>query len=198
MIRSLTLGLILLVALSIEAFAQSKCPNIYPVQPPQVLTLTADQWNQCFQAKQDNLNYFPLPITGGTMQGRLVTSPSNTGRAGFNIPVGVAPTSPIDGDMWMDSSYVYYSLGGTTYKITTSAFTPPAVVNWGVWAFDGAGVTTTIGPVTGAVLSWNSSGHLQASTVLPNGVSLSTPAGGNASNLTLLQPESPSISIESK
>jgi hypothetical protein len=187
MIKKVLLALAFILLAS-QALAQSNCPNIYPVTPPQQLVLTPGQWNQCFAAKQDNLNYLPLPITGGTMQGRLVTSPSNTSRAGFNIPVGVAPSAPIDGDMWMDSSYVYYRLGGVTYKITTTAFTPPAVVNWGVWAFNGSGVTTTIGPTNNAVLSWDGSGHLQASTTLPNGIGLATPAAGNASNLTFFPP----------
>ena len=41
-----------------------------------------------------------LPKSGGTMTGKLVTLASATGGAGFNLPQGVAPTSPVNGDLW--------------------------------------------------------------------------------------------------
>src|ERR1700723_140561 len=84
-----------LCALSTGALAQSGCPPII-----YGAVLTAGQWQSCFQAKNDVLGFIPLNIAGGTLTGPLVTFPSTTLGAGFNIPPGVAPTSPNNGDIW--------------------------------------------------------------------------------------------------
>ena len=53
-----------------------------------------------------------LDILGGTLQGKLSTVASTTTSAGFNIQPGVAPTSPINGDLWTTSSGVYARING--------------------------------------------------------------------------------------
>jgi hypothetical protein len=45
-----------------------------------------------------------LPLTGGTLTGRLITHASTTATAGFNLPVGTAPTSAVNGDVWTTSN----------------------------------------------------------------------------------------------
>lgn len=117
MLRRVLLALVSLAGASLfsgHSHAQSACPNIYYVPPPQQLVLTAAQWNQCFQAKQDNLNYVPLNRAGGSMTGRLVLAPSTTSLAGLNIQPGVAPASPVDGDTWVTTSGLFMRINGTT------------------------------------------------------------------------------------
>ena len=41
-----------------------------------------------------------LLLAGGTLTGKLVTVASAAGSAGLNLPAGVAPTSPVIGDVW--------------------------------------------------------------------------------------------------
>lgn len=57
-----------------------------------------------------------LPLAGGTMTGKLITVASASGGAGFNIPLGVIPTSPVDGDIWM----VTGSGGNVGFRINSS------------------------------------------------------------------------------
>jgi hypothetical protein len=51
-------------------------------------------------------------------QAKLVTQASATGLAGFNIPSGVAPTSPVNGDMWQDGTDLKFRIGGVTKTVT--------------------------------------------------------------------------------
>jgi Collagen triple helix repeat (20 copies) len=58
-----------------------------------------------------------LPIAGGTMTGKLTLPLSTTSGAGINIAGGgVAPTSPVDGDMWLSgTTSLNYRLGAVTH-----------------------------------------------------------------------------------
>lgn len=76
--------------------------------------LTPAQWNACFAAKNDVLNYTPVNKAGDTMFGRLVMNPSSTARAGLNVAPGVAPTSPVDGDTWTTTAGLYVRINGVT------------------------------------------------------------------------------------
>jgi hypothetical protein len=60
------------------------------------------------------LTYTPLNIAGGTMTGELVLPASSTGSAGFNIPQGSAPTSPVNGDLWSTSAGFFGRIAGAT------------------------------------------------------------------------------------
>lgn len=46
--------------------------------------------------------------------GKVTLSASTTARAPFNIPTGVAPTSPADGDIWATSAGAFIRAGGVT------------------------------------------------------------------------------------
>jgi hypothetical protein len=46
--------------------------------------------------------------------GKLTTAASDTPQAGFNLPQGVAPTTPVNGDVWMTALGLFYRSGGTT------------------------------------------------------------------------------------
>jgi len=55
-----------------------------------------------------------LPLAGGTMTGLLTTAASATGSAGFNLPHGAAPTTPVNGDLWTTTTGIYARINGTT------------------------------------------------------------------------------------
>jgi hypothetical protein len=55
--------------------------------------------------------------TGGTLQGKLVTATPTTASAGFNLPAGTAPTSPVDGDTWSTSAGMFVRVGGVTHQV---------------------------------------------------------------------------------
>lgn len=65
--------------------------------------------------------FLPLvinPATGYSQQlqpnNELLTSTPTTASAGFNLPPGVAPSSPINGDLWSTSSGLYVQVAGST------------------------------------------------------------------------------------
>lgn len=85
---------------------------------------TPAQWNAAFGNKQDYLGAAPLLTTGGVMSGPLITSPSSASLAGFNLPPGIAPTSPNNGDAWTTASGIFIQINGATVGPLTSAATP--------------------------------------------------------------------------
>ena len=50
--------------------------------------------------------------------GKVSTPASTTSAASINIPDGVAPTSPVDGDMWCIGDVLYRRIAGVTKSIT--------------------------------------------------------------------------------
>ena len=56
-----------------------------------------------------------LALAGGTMTGAITTLASAAvAGAGFNIPHGVAPNSPVNGDIWTTTAGVYARINGGT------------------------------------------------------------------------------------
>lgn len=49
------------------------------------------------------------------VNGEIFGSASTTGGASMNIPQGVAPTSPANGDIWMTITGLFYHFNGTTH-----------------------------------------------------------------------------------
>lgn len=96
------------VLLPAAALAQSSPGLVYGQVP------TAAQWNSFFTAKQDYLGAAPCIVTGCVMTGELVTSPSTTSNAGFNVPAGVAPSAPVNGDVWTTTTGMFVRINGTT------------------------------------------------------------------------------------
>jgi hypothetical protein len=54
-----------------------------------------------------------------TTTGKLTTAASTTGLAGFNVPHGVAPTSPVSGDIWTTSTGLWARLGSTSTQFAS-------------------------------------------------------------------------------
>lgn len=106
--RAHLLALALLVPLSGAAFGQSS-PGLIQGQIP-----TPAQWNSYFAAKQNYLGANPCIVTGCVMSGKLVTAASVTASAGFNLPQGTAPTSPLNGDLWTTAAGLFAQINGAT------------------------------------------------------------------------------------
>lgn len=54
---------------------------------------------------------------GGTMTGKLNTVASASGTAGFNLPAGVAPSSPTNGDLWSTIAGFFGRSNGVTSQL---------------------------------------------------------------------------------
>ncbi len=52
--------------------------------------------------------------SGDTMLGKLIMSTSDVSGAGINVPHGVAPTSPVDGDVWSTTTNFVVRISGLT------------------------------------------------------------------------------------
>jgi len=91
-----------------SAWAQSS-PNLSYGQVP-----TAGMWNSFFALKQDALNFVPLNRAGGTMLGRLTAAPSTVNGAGLNLPPGIAPGLPNNGDIWTTAAGLFARINGAT------------------------------------------------------------------------------------
>lgn len=68
-----------------------------------------------------NVNFLLLSNTGdlSLLQGGLFTKASTAGKAGLNIPHGVAPNIPVNGDIWTTSSALFARLNGATRTFPT-------------------------------------------------------------------------------
>jgi hypothetical protein len=55
-----------------------------------------------------------LPLAGGTLTGEVVTAAAAAGSAGLNLPHGVAPTAPVNGDLWTQTTGVFARINGAT------------------------------------------------------------------------------------
>jgi hypothetical protein len=53
-------------------------------------------------------------LEGATFTGLLTTVASATGTAGFNVPHGSAPTSPVNGDVWTTTAGMFARINGGT------------------------------------------------------------------------------------
>ncbi|NTI80470.1 hypothetical protein [Rhizobium rhizogenes] len=148
---------ILACLMSASAFAQSAPSNpamTYGMVP------TVGQWNNWFQQKQDTLGFTPLNQAGGTMTGKLRTAPSSTPTAGFALLPGIAPTSPIDGDLWMTTTGLFARINGSTVgPIVNGTVTGPSttvvghVAKWG----NTIGTALADGGALGTIATQNSS-----------------------------------------
>ena len=72
------------------------------------------------------LNIFaPYTIVGDwTWEGRLVTDDSTLTRAGFNIPLGVEPTVPVEGDFWKTATDLFAFVNGGVQSLLGAAQAP--------------------------------------------------------------------------
>jgi hypothetical protein len=57
------------------------------------------------------------PLAGATFTGLVTTLAPTTATAGLNIPHGVAPTSPVNGDVWTTTSGVFARINAGTQQL---------------------------------------------------------------------------------
>lgn len=121
--------------------------------------------------------------TGDTMTGKLTAAASVTGAAGFRLPHGAAPSSPLDGDVWTTAAGLFARVNGTTAQfapLASPVFTgnptgpTPAAQDNDLSIPTTAWVQTELMPSLQSLAS--------ASSVTPNG----NPAGDDAVIITAL------------
>ena len=61
-----------------------------------------------------------VTFTGGTLTSALITTASAAGGAGFNMPHGTAPTSPVNGDTWTALTGLFARINGVTVQFPSS------------------------------------------------------------------------------
>jgi hypothetical protein len=124
--RKLFLGISIAALIGAQAVAQTSPNWTFGFVP------TTAQWNALWAGKQDFLGSPPLLTTGGTMTGPLVTSVPSTATAGFNLPPGVAPTTPNNGDTWTTTAGLFVQINGATVgplaSTATPSFTAPVTI----------------------------------------------------------------------
>jgi hypothetical protein len=115
MTRRLLAALLLLIAGLSPVFAQSQPGWTYGYVP------TTAQWNTIFASKQDYAGAPPCLSTGCTMTGELATAASTTATSGLNVGIGVNPTSPQTGDVWLTATGGWFRIGSVTYSAALTA-----------------------------------------------------------------------------
>lgn len=93
-------------------------PGLFPGKVP-----TSAEWNSYFSGKQDDLGFFPLSNGGGTLTGPLFTAPSTAASTGLNVPFGIAPSSPNNGDIWSTAAGLFCRISGNTISLTGNIIT---------------------------------------------------------------------------
>ena len=57
---------------------------------------------------------FNITSSNITAVGELITAASTAGSAGFNLPHGVSPTAPVNGDVWTTTAGLFAQINGST------------------------------------------------------------------------------------
>lgn len=122
------------------------------------LVLSAQQWQACFDQKQNVLTFPPVNKNGDIMSGALGIAASTSSIAGINIAPGTPPSSPKDGDVFVTASGIFVRINGATVGPLISGFntlTANALV-----LGNGAAAPITLGSLgtTVTVLHGNASG----------------------------------------
>lgn len=153
---------------------------------------TPAQWNNAFAVKQDNLGFTPVNRAGDTMTGKLNTTASIAGTAGFSVSPGVAPSVPVNGDIWITNTGMFACVNGSNVQLAAGS----GVVNSGTanqlayYAASGAAisgnprVTVFNGALTLGV-SASIAGTLILSGISSGGVTLASAAAGGSGTITL-------------
>jgi hypothetical protein len=102
----------------------------------------------------------PATLAGGTFTGKITTVASAAGTAGFRLPTGAAPTTPVSGDIWTTAAGLFANIGAlATQQVallgTTTNFT-------GTFTLSGA--TNSLGTSTAASTTNIAAGATLAAT----------------------------------
>lgn len=118
------------------------------------------------------------------MSGKLTAVASTTSIASLNLPSGVAPNSPVIGDVWNQSGTLKLRTDGSTTK--DIAFTDSSITGNAATATTLAtGRTISLtGAVTGTSTSFNGSANLSFATTLAAGQAVTAVTGTGANAIT--------------
>ena len=98
-----------------------------------------------------------LPLSGGTLTGKLNTVASAVGSAGLNLPHGLTPTSPVNGDMWTGTTNLSVRISGATQTIAalnvSNTFSGTNTFSNATNSFGTSTAAGTTGLATGATIS---------------------------------------------
>jgi hypothetical protein len=162
---------------AIAAQAQSFCtPLVYRN------VLSAGQWQNCFQQKQDLLGYTALNAAGGSMSGPLSLVASTSNHAGLVVTPGAAPIAPVDGSMWVTAAGLFIQVNGSTVGPLVATANLPATINQGDLLYgSGSNALTTLAKNTSATRYLSNTGTSNAPAWaqinLANGVTGNLPVG---------------------
>lgn len=84
-----------------------------------------------------------LLLRNGSVPTWLI-APSSTNGASLNVPTGVAPTSPANGDLWNDGTNYNIRLGAVTYPVGRIVGSGTAVMTTAAIAGGACGTTVTV------------------------------------------------------
>ena len=88
-------------------------------------------------------------LAGATFTGEVITPASVSGSAGLNIPPGVAPASPNNGDCWTTNSGLFCYINGTIvgpYSATTGFSNPMTTLGDEIYGGAAGAATRLAGP----------------------------------------------------
>lgn len=117
-----------------------------------------------------------MPSTGGTFTGKVNLPASTTSAAPLNLGQSSnTPTSPVNGDIWIDDFGFNYQYFGATYQVPIGAPSTFANNTWnGANSYTGASARITLAQISGGVSRFNMASG-------PSGPT--TPAAGDIWNL---------------
>jgi len=119
-----------------------------------------------------------LGATTATFRHEVVTPASTTTLAGFNLPPGSAPTSPVDGDLWTTTSGLFARInGGTVGPFSSSVGTVTNVTGTTSQISVATGTTT---PVLSIPSTFIAPGTIAATTTVTGTQLISSVATGTA------------------
>lgn len=117
-------------SLKVQSFSTGSLYSVSDVSATPVLEVFADDR---VVMGQYNYNTFVVSGTVVNISGRTTIAASSTGNANFNLPHGIGPTSPVNGDIWTTDSGIYVRVSGLTIGplgpqfFTVSGFTGTAL-----------------------------------------------------------------------
>lgn len=159
----------------------------------QIPVITIDAQGRVTGVVNTNLNvaaalgYTPLNKAGDSMVGKLTALASSTSSAGFNLPHGVAPTTPVNGDIWTTTGGVYAHVNGITVQFadlnSSQTLTNKMLGTGSTWQgnvigaqYGGTGVNASTA-ANGQLLIGNGSGFTLANLTAGAGISVTNDAG---------------------
>jgi hypothetical protein len=123
-----------------------------------------------------------LPLAGGTLTGELTTAAATTSNSGLNLPQGSAPTSPVNGDLWITSSGLFARINGST------------IGPFGTGG--GSGCTVSGGLINQLLINNGSSGCSSNASAVANAGALSLGASGTPGSVAMGNATSGTVTLQ--